>query len=213
MSSLNANMIPQELQNKMAFGAALSFVLLGIVVFIICEIKYPAFLEMTGRVVKPLANISISVGILTFVIGAYQRSLKDQRERKLEILSLSERGWLNVEKMFIANPDLANLYNELFLGNRSGVLYPPSEIDSGLDDLEQRRIRRKEYHVISYLTQVMEDVYNIADLERAYQNVEMEGWMNTFRMWVSSPKFSRAWDSIKYLYGRRFRSWVDTILF
>lgn len=188
-------------------------ILIGLLLY--AELRSKGFAVKLNLVIKPIANMAIAIGIFTFVVSAYQQSVRFNRENTRALDNLNRFGWLEVEKIFLEHPELAPLYYELYIVDNEnkimskGISFPKQNTS----DISKERMQQQEYHILSYLIQVMENVYSVGNLEHTYYNPEMEGWMNTFRSWSRSPKFKEVWVHNKNLYGRSFREWVDIVIY
>lgn len=186
-------------------------------VTIYAEITVDGFADKLHVVMRPIANAAIAIGIFTFIVNAYQQSIQYARENVRALDKLNQYGWLDVEKIFLDHPELGPLYHELYVSDNEKKTMNPRRYNFypnvNTSVATPERVLQNEYHVISYLIQVMENVYSVGDLESTYANAEMEGWMNTFRSWSRSSKFKEVWHHNKHLYGRSFREWVDVIIY
>ena len=211
----------QKAKSTIVFFISVFITIVVLSAFIYAGLYVKNFAANTTLVVTPIAHIAISVGIITFIVGAYQQSIELLAKKKQALDTLNQYGWLEGEKIFMQEPALAKLYRELYLADKRSNFYPNVAAMKSDDDSNQRnaieatmiRTRQLEYHMLSYLIQVMENVYSIGNLEERYDDSEMEGWMNTFRLWSTSNKFKTAWKLNKHLYGRDFREGVDIVIY
>lgn len=89
------------------------------------------------------------------------------------------------------------------------------EVFSEVTELRGEKVRDpnadEEMAIFSFLlraTQIMEDVWLSADLDRYWSHPLNEGWMNYFHRWASTPSFRRWWPIIGPIYSLGFRGFA-----
>ena len=206
--------LSQRSVNLIIFSVVIVLTIIGLAIFVYMGVAVDGFAARVNSVMQPIAHTAIAVGIVTFVVSAYQQSQERAAEKIQRLDALNQPGVLAVERLFMEQPVLAPLYRELYMTDQRSDFYPKvvdREAEHG--DVSPERAKQLEYHMLMYLVQVMENVYSVGDLENNYAASSMEGWMNTFRLWSRSYKFRMAWKHNKHLYSRAFREWVDIVIY
>jgi hypothetical protein len=143
-----------------------------------------------------VANLAVVATLAIFARDARAAREHDRQQRTLAFTRLTERGWDRVERVFIDHSDLNSLYYEL--NSTSGFPRPA--------DYAERRgptLEMKEFHVVSLLVQVMEDVYAVAGPDGPSR-----GWARTLQDWSAAPAFRRAWPALSRDRPLPFRRFV-----
>jgi hypothetical protein len=150
-----------------------------------------------------MQNVAVASSLLFLVSEQISKAEAERRKLALDFTAMSEHGWIQVERLFLDHPDLAPFYYEI---NGALGAEPPSNLDAP----RSPEVRRKEFHVISILLQIMEDVYYVEDLATTYDSSGMAGWLSTFRGWLAAPTVARAWPGLSSYFSRPFRLFVET---
>lgn len=147
-----------------------------------------------------LSSLVIIIGIFSYVYQYFSSQKINAQTNSLNFTELTKKGVLDLELFFMEhNNDLQNLYYEMY--GSYGFPKPETPIT-----LEQRQV---EFHAVSYMIQVMEDVWAVLELDSNYDNQDYSGWINTFQKWGKSKKFVDIWNKLKQNYGLNFIQFVE----
>jgi hypothetical protein len=147
-----------------------------------------------------LSSSVIIIGIFSYIYQYYSNHSLKKQSNSLNFTELTKKGVLDLELFFMNhNNELENLYYEMY--GSYGFPKPKKPIT-----LEQRQI---EFHAVSYMVQVMEDVYTVLELEIHYDEDDYLGWMNTFKKWGTSKTFINIWHKLNNNYGLNFVNFVE----
>ena len=147
-----------------------------------------------------LSSLVIIIGIFSYVYQYFSSKKINAQTNSLNFTELTKKGVLDLELFFMEhNNDLQNLYYEMY--GSYGFPKPETPIT-----LEQRQV---EFHAVSYMIQVMEDVWAVLELDSNYDNQDYSGWINTFQKWGKSKKFVDIWNKLKQNYGLNFIQFVE----
>jgi hypothetical protein len=147
-----------------------------------------------------LSSLVIIIGIFSYVYQYFSSKKINAQTNSLNFTELTKKGVLDLELFFMEhNNDLQNLYYEMY--GSYGFPKPETPIT-----LEQRQV---EFHAVSYMIQVMEDVWAVLELDSNYDNQDYSGWINTFQKWGKSKKFLDIWNKLKQNYGLNFIQFVE----
>jgi hypothetical protein len=165
--------------------------------FLLLKFKKQIELYHLGTV---LSSTVVIIGIFSYIYQYYSDHNNRIQTNSLKFTELTKKGVLDLELFFMKhNNDLQNLYYEMY--SSYGFPKPEKHIT-----LEQRQV---EFHAVSYMIQVMEDVWVVLDLDKNYDNNDYLGWMNTFKKWGSSKTFIIIWNKLKNNYGLNFIEFVE----
>ena len=88
----------QKAKSTIVFFISVFITIVVLSAFIYAGLYVKNFAANTTLVVTPIAHIAISVGIITFIVGAYQQSIELLAKKKQALDTLNQYGWLEVEK-------------------------------------------------------------------------------------------------------------------
>ena len=147
-----------------------------------------------------MSSLVIIIGIFSYIYQYISSQKLIAQTNNLNFTELTKKGVQDLEIFFIEhNNDLQNLYYELY--GSYGFPKPETPLT-----LKQRQI---EFHAISYMIQVMEDVWAVLDLDKQHDNEDYSGWIKTFKKWGKSKKFIDIWNKLKNNYGYNFIQFVE----
>jgi len=150
-----------------------------------------------------LSNAGIFLGIFSFLFEIVKQKELEAKKTAMSFTLLTQKGVLDLEKFFMThNNSLKYLYYEIY-----GTLGFP--IPEGKPSIKDKQM---EFHAIAYMIQIIEDVYTVMELNKNYDDKDLAGWLNTFRMWGSSKTFKKIWSSLKTNYGTNFIKFVESII-
>jgi hypothetical protein len=146
-------------------------------------------------------NFAVVATLVAVVLDRRAASKRARIEETARSVAATSDGWLYVEELFMQNDELRNLYYEI---NRE-LGYPrPADQDAP----RTPRAARLEYHMVTYLIQVVQNVYMLEDLARVLAEGKHSGWVTAFRMWFRSPTVRRIWGAVTAMYNKEFQAFV-----
>jgi len=147
-----------------------------------------------------LSSSVIIIGIFSYIYQYYSNHSINQQTNSLNFTELTKKGVLDLELFFMNhNNELEHLYYEMY--GSYGYPKPKKPIT-----LENRQV---QFHAVSYMIQVMEDVYTVLDLNKHYDDEEYLGWINTFKKWGTSKTFIKIWYKLNKNYGLNFVKFIE----
>lgn len=147
-----------------------------------------------------LSSSVIMLGVFSYIYQYYSNHKMQLQSNSLNFTELTKKGVLDLELFFMKhNHDLQNLYYEMY--GSYGFPKPESQVT-----LQQKQV---EFHAVSYMIQVIEDVWAVLELDTNYENADYMGWMNTFKRWGNSKTFVKIWNKLKHNYGLNFIKFVE----
>ena len=152
------------------------------------------------QLAEVLSSLVIVIGIFSYVYQYYSTHKITAQTNSLTFTELTKKGVLDLETFFMKyNNDLQNLYYEMY--GSYGFPKPKKKAT-----LEQKQI---EFHAVSYMIQIMEDVWAVLELDKHYDDDDYTGWINTFQKWGGSKTFIIIWSKLKKNYGLNFINFVE----
>ena len=168
--------------------------------------KLPAsFDPRFASYVQMLSVIGIVLAVITFLYTSSFQASQIQHFNLFDEQSITGSGWIDLEKQFMANPNLLRLYKQMYRENIPLQSIPDPPVTDA--------VRNAEIHMSQIIFQNIDNINSYVTIPGgSWKDPTHYGWLRSFRSWFQSDILREQWQYNKQFYDVQLNDFVNNYL-
>lgn len=135
-------------------------------------------------IVNKISSVAVAIGILFTAYTLWHDSDNEKKAARQREIDNNNEYWNKIYTLFITEPKLASMHNEIFGNN----------------------LPTNEHAMFSIMMQTVE---SIAESD---EEILESSWIHTIRRWISHPMFKIFWKENMYDYTEKTRYLISSVM-